>query len=63
MSKVDEKIIKDILGLAKLTSTGQGGRGCISSGTAYETDKFGCIFIKFNSKSGVSIFLDYDEYD
>lgn len=53
MSKSLESVVKEELGLSVLKSTGLGGGGCISQGSAYDTDKYGRIFIKVNSKSGV----------
>ncbi|XP_035827740.1 ketosamine-3-kinase, partial [Aplysia californica] len=45
-----EELIKQELGTSVFRSTGQGGGGCISNGTAYETDS-GIVFAKFNDKS------------
>ncbi|XP_045171335.2 ketosamine-3-kinase-like [Mercenaria mercenaria] len=52
MSKSLESVIKEELGLSVLKSVGIGGGGCISEGSAYETDKYGRVYIKVNSKSG-----------
>ena len=52
MSKLIE-LLKSELDTKTLRDTGEGGGGCISSGSAYETDH-GKVFIKVNPKSGVS---------
>ncbi|GFO08661.1 ketosamine-3-kinase [Plakobranchus ocellatus] len=49
MSSV-EKLLKQELGTKKLVSTGRGGGGCISHGSAYQTDT-GIVFVKFNKES------------
>jgi len=48
-----ESVIKKELDLSVLKSTGLGGGGCISQGSAFDTDKYGRIFVKVNPKSGV----------
>ena len=53
MSKSLESVVKEELGLSVLKSVGLGGGGCISQGSTYDTDKFGKVFIKVNSQSGV----------
>ncbi|WAR03814.1 KT3K-like protein [Mya arenaria] len=52
MSGPLERVVKEELGLSVLKGTGVSGGGCINQGTAYDTDKYGRVFIKVNSKSG-----------
>lgn len=58
MSKSLESVIKSELGLSTLKSLGLGGGGCINQGTAYDTDKYGRVFVKVNSKSGARTMFD-----
>ncbi|KAL4223167.1 fructosamine 3 kinase [Mactra antiquata] len=58
MSKSLEATVKEELGLSVLKGTGQGGGGCINQGSVYDTDKYGKIFIKVNSKSGARTMFD-----
>ena len=50
-----EEIIKRELNTSVFHSKGKGGGGCISQGSAYETDS-GTVFVKYNDKPEV-IFL------
>ena len=53
-AKAMEELLKRELGTSKLVPFGAGGGGCISSGTGYNTDDDGQIFVKVNNKDGVS---------
>lgn len=44
--------IKEALGTTVFEGTGSGGRGCISEGDVYRTDR-GKVFVKKNSKEKV----------
>ncbi|XP_043924059.1 ketosamine-3-kinase-like [Protopterus annectens] len=52
-----ESLLKKELNTSILKSSGCGGGGCISQGTAYDTDN-GRIFVKFNHKSKARIMFD-----
>lgn len=47
-----EAAVKRALGTTVFKSTGAGGGGCISKGSAYNTDN-GVVFVKINNKKGV----------
>ena len=55
--KALEERVKEELGLKVLKGFGMVGGGCINTGSSYETDKYGKVFIKVNPKSGVSTSL------
>lgn len=53
-----EDLVKQELGLSRLKKIGPEAGGCISSGAAYDTDKYGKVFIKTNPKSGARTMFD-----
>ncbi|XP_059149641.1 ketosamine-3-kinase-like [Physella acuta] len=56
-----EDLLKRELGVTSLQRTGEGGGGCISQGTAYETEN-GKIFVKFNNKDKADLMFE-GEYE
>lgn len=48
-----EAVLKEKLHTSRLEKHGRGAGGCISKGGAYATDD-GVVFVKTNSKKGVS---------
>uniref|UniRef100_A0A0N5ANH0 protein-ribulosamine 3-kinase n=1 Tax=Syphacia muris TaxID=451379 RepID=A0A0N5ANH0_9BILA len=55
---MDTEVIKQKLGVKSLTPFGSSTGGCISSAHCYNTDKYGDVFIKYNSKNGAKLMFD-----
>lgn len=49
-----EEFLRSELGIEDLKCLGKGGSGCISEGMTYQTGEGKKLFIKFNSKTGVT---------